>query len=129
MKSTAAHPVFYSADLNFSYFIVVTCMPYRDLPILEERISGRILKIVNILGNVKNVTVTIFATSIANTLFTIIGTKTVSICCISSKVNCCVISGIRIKCVALSLSSRPVMATIWMRTRETAAYTIQTCGG
>lgn len=50
-----------------------------DLPIREERISGRILKIVNTLGNVKNVTVIIFATSIANTLFIIIGTKTVSI--------------------------------------------------
>ena len=57
--------------------MVITCLPYTDLPIREERISGRILKIVNTLGNVKNVTVTIFATSITNMLFMIIGTKTV----------------------------------------------------
>ena len=101
---------------------MLTCLPYRDIPIREERISGRILKIVNILGNVKNVTITIFATSIANTLFMISGTKTVSISCICSKVNCFVISVSRMKCVTLSLSSKPVMATIWIRTRETAAY-------
>ncbi len=104
------------------FYYLLACLPYRDLPIREERISARILKIVNILGNVKNVTVTIFATSIANTLFMIIGIKTISICCISSKVSCSVISGSRIKCVTLSLSSRPVMDTICIRTRETAAY-------
>jgi len=92
--------------------LIVSCLPYKVLPIREETISGRILKIVNTLGNVKNVTVTIFATNITYTLFTIIGTNAVSICCISSNVKCFVISGSKIKSVTLSSSNRPVTATI-----------------
>jgi hypothetical protein len=113
--SNSTHSCVYSADYYYFAIYLYRCdlsLPYSDLPILEERISGGILKIVNILGNVKNVTVTILATSITNTLFMIIGTKTVSIYCISSKVNCSVISGGRIKYITLSLSNRPVMAII-----------------
>jgi len=70
--------------IGFNYhLIIISCLPHKVLPIREERRSARILKIVNTLGNVRKVTVTIFATSIANTLFMIIGTNTVSICCIS----------------------------------------------
>jgi hypothetical protein len=55
--------------------VVVIRLLYRDLPILEVSISGRILKKFNIIGNVKNVTVTIVATSITNTLFMITGKR------------------------------------------------------
>jgi hypothetical protein len=56
-------------------YVVVIRLLYRDLPILEVSISGRILKKFNIIGNVKNVTVTIVATSITNTLFMITGKR------------------------------------------------------